>query len=236
MCGRFVVARVGSELVSELRADHVADDLPGPSFNIAPTDPAAIVLDSAKTDPPSRRVERARWGLVPGWAKDLSVGSRAFNARSEGVEAKPLFRSAFRARRAVVPATGYYEWQKTGDRRIPHFVRPADESPLLLAGLYEWWKDESVPSGEDGRWVLSFTILTMDASDALAPLHPRMPVFLDAAHADAWLDPAIDHPRDVLDALVDDATRLSGALERLPVSSAVGSVRNDSPELITPVG
>lgn len=103
MCGRFVVASAGPELVSVLRVDIVADDLPAPSFNIAPTDPVAIVIDSAKSDPPVRRLETARWGLVPAWAKDVSIGARAFNARAEELESKPMFRTAFHKRRAVVP-------------------------------------------------------------------------------------------------------------------------------------
>lgn len=103
MCGRFVVAEAGSELVGVLRVDVAGDDLPAPSYNIAPTDPAAIVLDSVKTEPPTRRLATARWGLVPSWAKDVSIGSRAFNARAEEVEDKPMFRNALIKRRAVVP-------------------------------------------------------------------------------------------------------------------------------------
>lgn len=103
MCGRFVVARVASELVGVLRVDLEGDDLPEPSYNVAPTAPVAIVLDSAKTEPPTRRLETARWGLVPGWAKDPSIGARAFNARSEELESKPMFRTALEKRRAVVP-------------------------------------------------------------------------------------------------------------------------------------
>ena len=100
MCGRFVVAEVGSELVSVLRVDLVGDDLPAPSYNVAPTDRVAIVLDSAKTEPPTRRLEPARWGLVPSWAKDPSIGARAINARSEELEDKPMFRGAMQQRRA----------------------------------------------------------------------------------------------------------------------------------------
>lgn len=103
MCGRFVVAEAGSELVGVLRVDVEGDDLPAPSYNIAPTDQAAIVLDSVKTEPPTRRLASARWGLVPSWAKDVSIGSRAFNARAEEVEDKPLFRNALIKHRAVVP-------------------------------------------------------------------------------------------------------------------------------------
>src|SRR5690606_10294362 len=135
MCGRFVVANVGSELVSELGIDLISDNLPQPSFNIAPTALAAVVLDSTKTDPPTRRLEPARWGLIPGWAKDPSIGSRAFNARAEELEEKKMFAPALAQRRAVVPATGYYEWQVTDDGKVPLFIHPAGGEPLLFAGL-----------------------------------------------------------------------------------------------------
>ena len=104
------------------------------------------MLDSSKTEPPTRRLEPARWGLVPSWAKDPSIGARAFNARSEELEDKPMFRKALEKRRAVVPASGYYEWKKEDDEKVPHYIHPADGSPLLMAGLYEWWKDPATPT------------------------------------------------------------------------------------------
>ncbi|GLJ60203.1 MULTISPECIES: SOS response-associated peptidase [Microbacterium] len=235
MCGRFVVARVGSELVGQLRVDLVSDDLPAPSFNVAPTARAAIVLDSAKTDPPTRRLEPARWGLVPSWAKDPSIGSRAFNARAEELEEKRMFAPALQKRRAVVPVSGYYEWQVTEDGKIPLFIHPSEDEALLLAGLYEWWKDPSKADDDPARWMLSFTILTRDAIGQLGSVHQRMPVFLDADHADAWLDTDVDYPLDILDAALDDAPRVAEGLSFHRVSAAVGNVRNDSPELIEPV-
>lgn len=234
MCGRFVVARVGSELVGELRADHIADDLPEPSFNVAPTQRAAIVLDSAKADPPVRRVEPARWGLVPGWAKDLSIGQRAFNARAEELEQKRMFAPALGKRRAVVPASGYYEWKGTDDGKVPLFIHPDGGEPLLFAGLYEWWKDRERAADDPDRWVLSFTILTRSGIGALGSVHHRMPVFLGPAHADAWLDPHAEAPRDVLDAAIDDAPRVAESLAWHEVDRAVGDVRNDAPSLIDP--
>ena len=207
MCGRFVVARVGSELVSELSVDLIGDDLPQPSFNVAPTAQAAIVLDSAKTEPPTRRLESARWGLVPGWAKDISVGARAFNARSETVA----------------------EWNQADDGKVPLFIHPEGGEPMLFAGLYEWWRDP------EGAWVLSFTILTRDAVGDLGSIHHRMPVFLDADHADAWLDTDAEAPHDVLRAALDDAPRVAESCAWHEVGRAVGNVRNNSPDLIDPV-
>jgi len=235
MCGRFVVANVGSELVGVLRVDLEADDLPAPSYNVAPTDAVAIVLDSIKTEPPTRRLETARWGLVPGWAKDLSIGARAINARAEEVENKPMFRAALEKRRAVVPASGYYEWKKVGDTKVPHYIHPADDAPLFMAGLYEWWKNPALAEDDPARWVLSFTILTRDSIGHLGSIHDRMPLFLDPDFADAWLDPTTDNVGDILDAAIDAAPDVAETLADHVVSKAVGNVRNNGPELIEPV-
>ena len=151
------------------------------------------MLDSAKTEPPTRRLETARWGLIPAWAKDTKIGARAFNARSEELESKPMFRKALEKRRAVVPASGYYEWKKVDGAKIPHYIHPADGSPLFMAGLYEWWKDPAKPEDDPDKWLLSFTILTRDSIGRLGSIHDRMPLFIDADHADAWLDPTTDN-------------------------------------------
>ncbi|HKP06361.1 MAG TPA: SOS response-associated peptidase [Microbacterium sp.] len=235
MCGRFVVASAGSDLVGVLRVDVEGDDLPEPSYNVAPTNSAAIVLDSAKTEPPTRRLEPARWGLIPSWAKDTKIGARAFNARAEELEDKPMFRSALEKRRAVVPVSGYYEWKNVDGVKIPHYIHPADGEPLFLAGLYEWWRDKTKGDDDPERWLLSFTILTRDSIGHLGSIHDRMPLFLDPDHADAWLDPTTDNVRDVLDAAIDAAPALADTLDDHEVSKAVGNVRNNSPELIAPV-
>lgn len=235
MCGRFVVASVASELVGVLRVDIQTDDLPAPSFNVAPTATVAIVLDSVKSDPPTRRLEPARWGLVPSWAKDPSIGSKAFNARSESLEAKPMFRAALEKRRAIVPTSGYYEWKKVGDAKVPHYIHPSDGSPLFLAGLYEWWRNPTSADDDPARWMLSFTVLTRDSIGHLGSIHDRMPVMLDHDFADAWLDPATDNVRDVLDAAIDATTNVVDTLSDHVVGRAVGNVRNDTPELIQPI-
>lgn len=234
MCGRFVVAEPGTVLAAALNVDVVGENLPGPSFNVAPTSRVAVVLDSAKTEPPTRRLEAARWGLVPGWAKDVSIGARAFNARSEDAEHKPMFRAALARRRAVVPASGYYEWQAAGTHKVPHYIHPEGGS-LLFAGLYEWWKDPARADDDPARWLLSFTVLTRAATGALADIHDRMPLFLDVEFADAWLDPTEENVGDVLDAAIDAAPQVADTLVEHVVSAAVGSVRNDSPDLIGPV-
>lgn len=235
MCGRFVVASSGPDLVGVLRVDLVGDDLPDPSYNVPPMSRAAIVLDSMKTDLPMRRLEAARWGLVPSWAKDPKIGARAFNARAEDLEDKPMFRNALEKRRAVVPASGYYEWKTVDGAKTPHYIHPRGDEPLFFAGLYEWWKDPSKAEDDPERWLLSFTILTRDGVGRLGSIHDRMPLFVDADHADAWLDPTTDNVRDVLDAAIDAAPRVAETLDDHVVSPAVGNVRNDSPDLIEPI-
>lgn len=232
MCGRFVVARPADELVTLLRVDVVADRLPAPSFNVAPTDSAAIVLDSHRTAPPTRRLEPARWGLVPSWAKDAAAGARAFNARAEDLQRRPMFRGALRERRAVVPVTGYYEWKQEDGRKRPHFIHPSDGSPLYLAGLYEWWRDRARADDDPDRWLLSFTILTRDSVGALGSVHDRMPVTVSADAASEWLSGPDDQAADLVQMVLADSQSLAPALEIYPVSPAVGNVRNDNPALI----
>lgn len=217
-----------------LRVDLEADELPPPSFNVAPTDPVAIVLDSAKSEPPTRRLEVARWGLVPAWSKDPSAGARAINARSEQVEDKPMFRQALIKRRAVIPASGYYEWHTDAGVKTPYYIRPRGGETLLFAGLYEWWKDPAKADDDASRWMLSFTIMTRASVGELGSIHDRMPLFIDEDHADVWLDPTTENVGDLLDATIDAAPLLAETLEMYPVDRAVGNVRNNTPELIKP--
>lgn len=235
MCGRFVVGSSGAELVGVLRVDVIGDDLPATSYNVAPTDRVAIVLDSAKTEPPTRRLEAARWGLVPAWAKDPGIGAKAINARAEEVEDKPMFRQALIARRAIVPASGYYEWKTEDGVKTPYYIHPADDVPLFFAGLYEWWKDPSKGRDDPSRWVLSFTIMTRDAVGQLGSIHDRMPLLIDADYANVWLDPTTENVGDLLDATIDAAPTLVDGLLMREVGPAVGNVRNNGPELIAPL-
>lgn len=239
MCGRFVVARASAQLAAELDVDRVTDAPLRESYNVAPTTSIPIVVEASAPDDererwgdaPIRRLEAARWGLVPGWAKDASVGVRAINARSETAAVKPTFRAAVKRRRAVVPADGYYEWRKlAGGAKQPYYLHPADGAPLLFAGLYEWWRS---PADE---WLLSATILTRDApAGPLAELHDRIPVMLDRGDVDEWLDPATVGDAGMLG---DFAGRGAAVAERLamhPVDRRVGNVRENDPALIEPV-
>lgn len=226
MCGRYVMATPESELVALFDIDAVGE-LPEPTWNLAPTDPAPIVVEPSPRDdaPPLRRLEAATWGLVPTWAKDAKGAARAINARSETVASKPTFQTAVQRRRAIVPADGWYEWRKPD--RTPFFVHA--DRPIGFAGLYEWWKRP------DGTWLLSSTILTAEAVGELAELHPRMPVVLPTELWDAWLDPGTPGDQGLVDDAVAAAADAVGALSLRTVGPAVGNVRNDGPELVAPI-
>lgn len=238
MCGRFVVAGAAEDLVALFDVDRVGEHLPEPSFNIAPTDTVSIVLDSVPKDAddgePVRRLEAARWGLVPAWAKDVSIGVRAFNARIESVAENNTFKTAVRKRRALVPATGYYEWHLVDGVKHPNFIHLPDEL-TVFAGLYEWWRDPSKADDDPDRWVLSTTILTRDAVGELGSIHDRMPVFLAPELIDEWLDPHEDVSEELLEAVSAGGVEVASRMEFYEVGREVGNVRNNTPELIRPV-
>lgn len=267
------MARAIGDLVADAGAMDPDEELViPPNWNVTPTTDVAVVLErgtpasGTERSEVRREVHVARWGLVPPWAKDLSVGSRAFNARSETVTEKPTFRSAVKARRCAVPVDGYYEWLKPeagaskSVRKRPFYVRPEDGSPIYFAGLYEWWKDESLPAEDPGRWLLSCTILTgpspeaadidvargdgmdesgIDTLEQLGGLHDRLPLPMDRDTMDAWLDPQKLSSAEAAGALVDrvrgQALRTAAGWALTEVGTAVGNVRNNGPELIEPL-
>ncbi|MGZ5422692.1 MAG: SOS response-associated peptidase, partial [Aeromicrobium sp.] len=187
-----------------------------------------VVQRTPRDADPYRELMRARWGLIPSWAKDPSIGSRMINARVETVAEKPAFQKAFRKRRALIPADGYYEWYAgQGKSKQPFFMTPKDRSVLSMAGLYEFWKDP-----ETNEWVVSYTILTTRAEDALGYLHDRMPFIVEKDSYTQWLDPAPQPTEELLGLLVPAAP---GRLDAFPVSKAVGNYRNNGPELIEPL-
>ena len=221
--------------------DRSADDLPGPSFNIAPTDRVPIVLDTIPKgadpeDEPVRRLEAARWGLVPPWAKDVKVGVTAFNARIESAAEKAHFKNAVKKRRAIVPATGYYEWKTVDDIKTPHFIHLPEGELFVFAGLYEWWRNPAEGDDSPDKWLLSTSILTREATGELAGIHDRMPVFLSPELLDEWLDPHTEGEEDLLAEISHGGEEMAERVEFHVVDRAVGNVRNNSPELIQPVG
>jgi putative SOS response-associated peptidase YedK len=224
MCGRYVVATPFQQMAIDFGAladlGFAADYVP--DFNIAPTKPVPVLWQRPQDDG-ERRLSLARWGLIPAWAKDPSVGVRAFNARIETAAEKPTFRSAFAKRRCVLPADGYYEWKKDGSAKQPMFIRAEDGAQLAFAGLYERWTD-----AED-RELWSVSILTGPAVGPLAEIHDRMPLTVSRALLDPWLDEGLrdaDRVRSLLE--VGQAP----AWTARPVGPGVGNVRNNGPELI----
>jgi putative SOS response-associated peptidase YedK len=178
----------------------------------------------------ARVLDRYRWGLVPSWAKDPSIGNRLFNARAEGVAEKPSFRSAFARRPCVIPVDGFYEWDhRPGHNRQPHFFTRVDEEPLLFAGLYEYWRNPADPNPEP---LVTCTIITTTPGVDMDEIHDRMPVVLQPNDVETWLNVA-EHSPDERLLLLRPAPK--GTLTHYGVASAVGSVKNDGPELTEPV-
>lgn len=217
MCGRYLLYSP-VETLERAFGLGVGADRPNlkPRYNIAPTQLAPIVRVADGV----RALERARWGLIPPWAEDDRGGARLINARGETVATKPSFRSAFKSRRCLVPADGFYEWTGPTKAKQPHLLEPVAGSPMALAGLYEWWR----PEGDDS--VQSFTIVTTSPNTEVAPLHNRMPVILAADAWDTWLSGEPAEAAKLIGPAPD------GTLRTRPVSKRVGNVANDDPELI----
>jgi putative SOS response-associated peptidase YedK len=262
MCGRYASARKRQELLEEFRVerDRVTDSLP-PDYNVAPTKPVYAVLtrrESGAREPAAeengaaqssaapdqeavRELRVVRWGLVPFWAKDVSIGSRLINARAETVSTKPAFRRAFTRRRCLLPADGFYEWQAAGDgpagdrpgaRKQPYFIHRADGNVLAFAGIYELWRDQAAAADDPDAWVWSAAIITTQATDDVGRIHDRMPMVIEPAQWADWLDPS-QADEATLRALL--APAVSGGLASHPVSTEVNSVRHNGPGLIEPV-
>lgn len=242
MCGRYAAAKDTAVLAEEFGAVALpGDDLPA-DYNVAPTKRVHLVVDRELDGVRNRTLEVGRWGLIPSWAKDPSMGSRLINARAETVATKPAFRGAFARRRCLVPADGYYEWYTPTDPQAPtgkggrplkqpFYIHPADGSSLAMAGLYEWWRDPAVPEADESAWRLTCTIITTEATDDVGRIHDRMPMTIEPAQWSAWLDPGVGAD-DAGALLVPAAT---GTLNAYPVSTRVNSVRNHGPELLVPL-
>lgn len=228
------MAKAIGDLVAEAEAEADANLELRQSWNIAPTTDVPVVLERLIDDELHRQIHVARWGLVPGWAKELAVGVRAFNARSETASTKPTFRSAVMKRRAVVPVEGYYEWKKEGSKKRPFYVHREDGKLIFFAGLYEWWKDQ------DGSWILSTSIMTMDSPSAeepgvlgeLAGLHDRLPIPLGKEMMGRWMNPAEEDGEGLIEQIRAEAFDVASQWTMHEVDTAVGNVRNNSPELI----
>jgi putative SOS response-associated peptidase YedK len=237
MCGRFVQhadpERYASRYAAEVDSEALGDWRP--SYNVAPTRPVlAIRASRGEAGAGRRELTSLRWGLIPSWSKGPDNRYSMINARVETVASKPAYRNAFKRRRCVIPAEGFYEWQaaahetrqKGSQAKQPFFIHRKDHAPILLAGLWEIWRPE------EGEPVHSCTIVVTDANDAIAAVHDRMPVVLEPAVMDRWLDPEHADAEDLL-SLLRPSPAADWAVT--PVSRRVNSPANDDADLLRPL-
>lgn len=231
MCGRYVVARATAELVSAFNVEAVGDNVPGPSWNLKPTQFVPVVIESAKGETEAvRRLESARWSLTPSYSKELKTKFATFNARSETAAEKATFRGSVKSKRAIFPADFYYEWLAEGKTKTPHAIHLPGNELMGFAGLYTWWPDKTLPEDHADYWTLTATILTRAAVGNVRQLHERTPVTLPPSFWDEWLDPDEEGDQSLVDAAVAAATPVAEALEFYPVDP----LRGDGPELVEP--
>ncbi|MFI9305596.1 SOS response-associated peptidase [Streptomyces triculaminicus] len=265
MCGRYAASRRPEDLAGLFGVEKwEPEETLAPDWNVAPTKSVYAVLERPVKDAadprPVRQLRALRWGLVPSWAKTPEGAARMINARAETVHEKPSYRRAFGARRCLLPADGYYEWV-TGERerelegkgrrkrarKQPYFVTPADGSVMAMAGLFEFWRDPTLPPDHPQAWWATCSVITTEADTepfaetgeagesqepgprSLAEIHPRMPLVLPPERWATWLDPARTEPEELLPLL---APPPAGLLRAYPVSTAVSDVRNNGPELL----
>ena len=228
MCGRFVSTTSAEDLARHFEARFDGPAL-GARFNVSPGSLVWTVVAEGQHQP-ERLLGTKRWGLVPSWAKEASVGNRMINARLETVGERPAYRRAFHSRRCLVPADGFFEWEATaGGPKQPWFFSATDGHPLAFAGLHERWV---APADPQMTPLETVTIITTDATEPVRTVHDRMPLALSAETWDRWLDPELAG-NEILRAVLD-ANRVP-QLEAWPVDRAVGNPRNEGAELITPV-
>lgn len=220
MCGRFVQAHDASEYAEQFGAGLSVSESLTPSWNVAPTDQVYAVAEHDD----ARLLGTFRWGLVPWFAKDVRIGARQINARAETVHTKAPFKESFLTRRCIVPADGFFEWEKMeSGGKLPHYVYRADSAPLALAGLWASWRNE------EGQRITSCTVITTRPNPLLSPIHDRMPVVLTEDRWDSWLDTGFDDV-EVLRSMLTPLDE--SLLAEHPVSTLVNSVKNNFPECI----
>ena len=220
MCGRFTFTIDLEDLLAAFPEFRPPAEW-RPRYNIAPTQPVPVVINDGKN-----QIAHFRWGLIPFWAKDPAIGNRMINARAETLAQKPSFRAAYRRRRCLILADGFYEWRKEPGRRgkTPYYARLTTGRPFAFAGLWELWRPDDTP-------ILSCTIITTAPNALLAPIHNRMPVILPRAAYAQWLDPVEQRP-----ATLQKLLKPYPAAEMVvfPVSTLVNDPRHDTPECIEP--
>lgn len=247
MCGRFVAASSPTLLAERFGVDEQRGTEGEPDYNVAPRENILAVRDRAGDDRSARVLSRLRWGLVPAWATEPSMGDRLINARAETVATKPAYRKALTKRRCLIPADGFYEWRKrppepgvARKRTEPMFIHRRDGEPMAFAGLWSVWKVPDALAGSVGDadgWLRSCAIVTTRGNELLAPIHDRMPVVLPEADWDRWLDPHPATGHADLTALTDLlAPAPDEWFEAYPVSPRVNRVIDKDAEFVRPAG
>jgi putative SOS response-associated peptidase YedK len=247
MCGRYIQVSSPTLLAEHFDVDEIAiDAAPEADYNVAPRKEILTIVQRVPKDPeaergasdggapeprtepaePIRILEQMRWGLVPSWAKDPKIGDRMINARAESVTEKAAFKTAFRKRRCIIPADGFYEWQRFSGtkKKQPMFVHRRDGEPIGFAGLWEVWRESP-----DAPWLLTCTIVTTRANSVMEPIHDRMPVMLPEAAWQTWLDVRVSDQAQLEELLVPPP---DAEIEVWPVSTMVNSANNNGPELV----
>jgi putative SOS response-associated peptidase YedK len=220
MCGRFVRITPISVLSLKFKVEQVVSNL-APSYNIAPSQEIVIIKDDGV-----RQLVQSKWGFIPSWARDPSIGNKMINARSETVSEKPAFRSAFKKKRCLVIADGFYEWRAEGKRKFPMYIRLTSGECFGFAGLYNAW------TSPDGVKTCSCTIITTEANETVQPIHDRMPVILPRDKEDIWINPALEDKEQLLAMLKPYPSEAMLAYE---VSTEVNSPQFNSPANISPI-
>jgi len=221
MCGRFT-SFLSPEILENTFGVQAPPDI-SPRYNIAPTQQAWIIREAATG---GRHLSSARWGLVPHWAKDLSIGSKMINARCETVHEKPAFRQAIRARRSIVPASGFFDWATTPTGKHPHYVTMRDGSPLPFAGIWDSWKTA------EGESLETIAILTTAANSLMVPIHDRIPVILHLIEYELWLDLSVNNPQKLQRLYQPYPAEL---LKEWEVSTMVNNASHETHKTIAPV-
>ena len=224
MCGRYTLRTPVEKLQQafNLEIGETAAAAVKPRFNVAPTQQVAIVAN----DKPGRVLETARWGLIPFWAKDAKIGNKMINARGETIVEKPAYRDAFKKKRCLILADGFYEWKDTPMGRVPLYIRRKDGEPFAFAGLWDTWRNP------DGETVRSCVIITTSPNALMQTFHDRMPVILAPDDIDRWLDPAAQKDPAELQKLIRPCA--DDLLEAFEVTRLVNSPKNDVPACIEP--
>jgi putative SOS response-associated peptidase YedK len=231
--------------MEEFDVEELYGEFPAPDYNVAPTVAVPAILErrSRVSGEVTRRLSPLVWGLVPSWAKEAKTGAKLINARLETVAEKPTFRKAFSARRCLLPADGYYEWYASDRasqvlgrtvkaKKQPFFIHRADGRLLVMAGIYEIWRDPTKDRDDDTAWLRTCSVITTQATDAVGHIHDRMPMVIARDSIGDWLDPGLTDPAAALRLL---AVTEADELEAYAVSTAVNSVKNNDPSLVEPL-